>query len=170
MGRVLLVAGEQADTKQLTSALLLAGWIEASTGHLEPARRHLLEAATLAEAIGDVELQARAAYYLAYVVSHHGDFEEGLALTDKSRRLFTGLNHPWDLAANGLFATRAAISAGDETRSVRAAKDVQQWLSDVDDPWLRVRGEAMLGELACLQHRFDDAHLLDAYRRLAAIT
>ena len=104
--------------------MLLAGWIEASTGHLEPARRHVLDAAAEAEAIGDVELRARAAYYLAYVVSHQGDFEAGLALTDLSRELYSGLDRPWDLAANGLFATRAVISAGDEPRSVRAADEV----------------------------------------------
>jgi hypothetical protein len=35
------------------------------------------------------------------------------------------------------------------------------WLRTVDDPWLHVRGDAMLGELARIQHRFDDpiAHL-----------
>ena len=34
---------------------------------------------------------------------------------------------------------------------------VQHWLRTVDDPWLHVRGEAVLGELARIQHRFDDA-------------
>jgi predicted ATPase/DNA-binding SARP family transcriptional activator len=149
--------GDAAEPVLRAEALLLMGWIEASTGDLGPAQRHVEDAARLAEAIGDVELQARAAYYLAYVVSHHGDFREGLALTDRSRELYAGLDRPWDLAANGLFATRAAISAGDEARSVRAADDVEHWLSVVDDPWLRVRGDAMLGELARLQHRFDDA-------------
>ena len=46
---------------------------------------------------------------------------------------------------------------GDEHRAVDAADRVQHWLEDVEDPWLHVRGEAMLGELARLQHRFDDA-------------
>ena len=32
-----------------------------------------------------------------------------------------------------------------------------RWLAIVDDPWLHARGEAMLGELARLEHRFDDA-------------
>jgi hypothetical protein len=36
---------------------------------------------------------------------------------------------------------------------------VQHWLAKVEDPWLHVRGEAILGELARLQHRFDDAVL-----------
>jgi tetratricopeptide (TPR) repeat protein len=40
----------------------------------------------------------------------------------------------------------------------------EEWLRQVEDPWLRVRGEALLGELARVQRRFDDAvvHLLSA--------
>ena len=44
-------------------------------------------------------------------------------------------------------------------RSVEAADEVQRWLRTIEDPWLHVRGEAILGELARLQHRFDDAVL-----------
>lgn len=157
-------ARDGAADKVIAEALLLAGWIEASTGHLEPARRHVREAEGIARALGDVELEARAAYHLAYVVSHHGDFAEAIALTDRSRELFADLDRPWDLAANALFGARAAISAGDVSRSARAMDEVRDRLSVVDDPWLAVRGAAMLGELARLQHRFDDAveHLADA--------
>ena len=35
--------------------------------------------------------------------------------------------------------SRAAISAGDEQRSVEAAAEVEQWLAIVEDPWLHVR-------------------------------
>ena len=69
-----------------------------------------------------------AAYYLAYVVSHHGEFRQALELTDRSRALYDGLDRPWDQAANWLFAARAAISAGDQERSVEAADQVQHWL------------------------------------------
>ena len=41
----------------------------------------------------------------------------------------------------------------------RLAIRSQQWLRTVDDPWLDVRREAMLGELARIEHRFDDAVL-----------
>ena len=68
-----------------------------------------------------------------------------------------GLDRPWDQAANWLFAARAAISADDEERSVDAVDHVQHWLRTVDDPWLHVRRDAVLGELARIQHRFDDA-------------
>ncbi len=150
-------AGSAAPAAERAAALLLAGWLEASTGELTPAREHIAAAAELADAINDVDLQARCCYYLAYVVSHHGEFHDALGLTDRSRALYTGLDRPWDQAANGLFAARAAISAGDQERSVEARDQVEHWLQTVDDPWLHARRDAMLGELARLQHRFDDA-------------
>jgi predicted ATPase/DNA-binding SARP family transcriptional activator len=138
-------------------ALLLAGWSEASSGRLDVAREHVGAASALAKAADDIELQARCCYYLAYVVSHEGDFRAALDLTDPSRALYDGLDRPWDQAANALFAVRAAISAGDRDRSVTEAARAVDWLRQVEDPWLQVRGEAALGELARLQYRFDDA-------------
>ena len=97
-------AGDAAPIRDRAGALLLAAWIEASTGHLELAREHIAAAAELADAIGDVDLQARCCYYLAYVVSHHGEFGQALELTDRSSALYDGLDRPWDQAANWLFA------------------------------------------------------------------
>ena len=151
-------AGDGAPAPDRASALLLAAWIEASMGDLEQARSHIESAQDLAAAIGDVEIQARAAYYLAYVVSHDGEFDLGLELTDQSARLYDGLQRPWDEAANGMFAARAAIYSGDARRGKEALDRVAHLLgTTVDDPWLRVRHEGMSGELARIEHRFDDA-------------
>ena len=152
-------SGDAARPQDRASALLLAGWIEASTGDLDLARQHIAAATDVADASHDTDLQARCSYYLAYVVSHRGEFHKALELTDRSRAIYDTLDRPWDQAANSLFAARAAISSGDETRSVEASDQVQSWLRTVDDPWLHVRGEAILGEVARLQHRFDDAVL-----------
>ena len=152
-------AGDAAPARDRAGALLLAAWIEASTGRLEPARRHVAAAAALADAAGDADLQARAAYHLAYVVSHDGAWEHALELTARSRELYDGLDRPWDQAANALFAARAAISAGDRVRAAEARDRVERWLEVVDDPWLHVRRDAMLGELARVEHRFGDAVL-----------
>jgi predicted ATPase/DNA-binding SARP family transcriptional activator len=149
--------GSTAPADERATALLIAGWVEASTGDLEPARRHIAAAMELADAINDLDLQARCCYYLAYVVSHHGEFHHAMELTDRSRTLYADLDRAWDQAANELFAGRAAISAGDEERSVEAIARVEHWLQTVDDPWLHARRDAMLGELARLQRRFDDA-------------
>ncbi len=153
----LVAVGGGGPTRDRAVALLLTGWIEASSGHLEPARRHIDAATEIAESLDDVDLQARCLYYLAYVVSHHGEFAEGLELTDRSRALYDSLDRPWDQAANALFAARAAISAGDVERSLETVERAVHWLHSVEDPWLRVRGEAALGELARIQRRFDDA-------------
>jgi predicted ATPase/DNA-binding SARP family transcriptional activator len=150
-----LDAAPDAPAPDRATALLLAGWIEASSGDLEPARRHVAEATDLAG--DDPDLRARCAYYMAYVVSHHGDWEEGLALTARARDLYDGLDRPWDQAANALFAARAAISAGDVARAAAARDEVQRRLEVVDDPWLHVRRDGMLGELARVERRFDDA-------------
>jgi predicted ATPase/DNA-binding SARP family transcriptional activator len=144
-----LAAAPDAPAEARASALLDAAWIEASTGRLGVARRHIEEANAITGS-----LRARADYYLAYVVSHDGDWEQALALTDASRARLTD---PWDLAANALFASRAAISAGDEARSAATRDEVLAALEAVDDPWLHVRGDAMLGELARLERRFGDA-------------
>jgi predicted ATPase/DNA-binding SARP family transcriptional activator len=155
--RILAALDGAADarSRDRASALLLAAWIEASSGDLEPARRHVAEASALAG--DDPDLQARCAYHLAYVVSHHGDWEEGMALTSRARELYEGLERPWDQAANALFASRAAISAGDLARAGEARDEVERRLELVDDPWLHVRRDAMLGELARVEHRFADA-------------
>ena len=150
-------AGDEAPIPERVNALLLAAWIEASTGRLELAREHIAAATALAEALEDADLRARCSYYLAYVVSHDGEFRYAMELTDHANALYEGLDRPWDQAANWLFAARAAISAGDQERSIAARDQVQHWLTMVDDPWLHVRCEAMLGELARIQHRFDDA-------------
>jgi predicted ATPase/DNA-binding SARP family transcriptional activator len=150
-------AGDAAPARERARALLLAAWIEASTGHIDLAHEHIATASELADAVGDVELQARCCYYLAYVVSHEGRWHEAGELTDRSQALYDTLDRPWDQVANALFASRAAISAGDQERAVAARDRVEHWLRMVDDPWLHVRRDAMLGELARIQHRFDDA-------------
>ncbi len=153
----LVAIGTAAPKRDRAIALLLAGWIEASTGDLATARRDVLEATDIAGEIEDNELQARCSSYLAYVVSHEGEWERALELTDRADALYRGLDRPWDQAANWLFAARAAISAGDPVRGRTARDEVLRWLTAVDDPWLHARGEAVLGELARLEHRFDDA-------------
>ena len=140
------------------TALLLAAWLEASTGDLERARSQLAEAAELAEAIGDVDLQARGCYYLAYVVSHDGEFRQAI---DAHRPQPRPLPRPRPAVGSGrelavhrhVPRSRPATTCAASTPAIRS----QQALRTVDDPWLHVRRDAMLGELARLQHRFDDA-------------
>jgi predicted ATPase len=153
----LQATGDTAAPSERITALLFAGWIEASTGDLRTARAHVDDATAIAESAADDTLSAQCAYYLAYVISHEGRWREALELTDRSAHLLDPLNEPWHQAANALFAARAAISGGDVTRSVRACEQVERWLGRIEDPWLHVRGEAIRGELARVERRFHDA-------------
>ena len=159
-------AGATVPARDQATALLLAAWIEASTGRLEHARIHVAAAQALADSIGDIDLQARCCYYLAYVVSHEGLWQLALDLTARSAALYDTLERPWDQLANALFAARAANSAVDRARAEEACDAVRRWLPDVEDPWLHVRAEAVFGESARISHRFDDAvaHLTRAAR------
>lgn len=149
-------AGTGASASAAAEALLAIAWIEASTGDLAAAAAHLAEVDALAADLGDDDLRGRAAYYLAYVVSHDGDFVAATAHTRRSEQLLGDDRH-WDLAANALFAARAAISSADADASERELAAADRWLRLVDDPWLHVRRDAMLGELARVRRRFDDA-------------
>ncbi len=46
-------AGDAAPSRQRAEAMLLAAWLEASTGDLDHARNHIATAIELAEAIDD---------------------------------------------------------------------------------------------------------------------
>lgn len=150
-------AGATTPAADQGAALLLAGWLEASTGDLDPARAHIAAASRLADQIGDVELQASCRHHLAYVVSHHGHFDEAIELAAESRRLLGTRDRPWEHAASWLLSARAFISAGDRAAAGPACAEVQRWLSLVDDPWLHARSAGMLGEYARIDRRFDDA-------------
>ena len=163
-------AGDAAPVRDRANALLLAAWIEASTGRLELAREHIAAATEVADATDDVELQARCCVLPRLRRVAPRRVPAGAGADRSQRRSLRGLDRPWDQAANWLFAARAAISAGDQERSIEAVDQVQHWLRTVDDPWLHVRRDAVLGELARIQHRFDDAvvHLASSRRDVAA--
>ena len=125
---------------------------------LELARDHIAAATELADAIDDVDLQARCCYYLAYVVSHHGEFRTGDG-ADRSqpRRSTTGWTGRGTRPRTGSSPPEPRSRPVTSERSVEAATRSSTGCDMVDDPWLHVRRDAMLGELARLQHRFDDA-------------
>ena len=112
-------AGDAAPPRDRANALLLAAWIEASTGNLDLARHHIAAAADLAEPTHDADLQARCALLPGLRRLPPRRVPHALELTDRSRAIYDTLDRPWDQAANGLFAARAAISAGDEAAASR---------------------------------------------------
>ena len=152
-------AGDAAPARDRAAALLLAAWIEASTGHLEPARRHVA-AATRA---GRRDRRPRPRRPAAPTTSptsssHHGEWEHALALTARSRALYDG---PGPAVGPGreraVRRARRDLGRRPRARAPRRATRSSTGCAVVDDPWLHVRRDAMLGELARVEHRFDDA-------------
>ena len=122
----LAAVGNAVDPSQRATALLLAAWIEASIGALEYWRVSTSASrprSLTTRAIPTCRLVA--AYYLAYVVSHHGDFRQAIDLTDRSRALYLEIERPWDLAANELFAARGDLGgrSASRRRGVRSRGD-----------------------------------------------
>ena len=143
--------------RERATALLLAAWIEASPGDLEPARRHIAAATELADGIDDVDLEARCAYYLAYVVSHDGEFEQAMELTDRAGSSTTGSTAPGTRPQTRSSPPEPRSPPATEHAPSQATRQVQHWLEAVDDPWLHVRRDASSASSPALEHRFDDA-------------
>ena len=70
-------AGDVAPARDRADALLLAAGSRRRPVDLDLPAQHIAAATELADAIDDADLQARCSYYLAYVVSHHGEFASG---------------------------------------------------------------------------------------------
>ena len=118
----LQAAGDAAQPRDRATALLLAAWIEASDGKPRARARPHRHGDGHRRSGSRHRAAARCCYYLAYVVSHQGEFRRAMELTDRSRAIYDALDRPWDQAATWLFAARAAISAGDAARSVEARR------------------------------------------------
>ena len=151
-------ASDTAPVRDRAAALLLAAWIEASTGHLEPARRHVAAATEIA----DDDRRPRPRRRAAATTSRTSSRITASGSTRWSSPLAAGrCTTSW--TGRGIRPRTRSSPPGPRSRPVTAGRaaeardQVEHWLRTVDDPWLRVRRDAMLGELARVEHRFDDA-------------
>ena len=140
------------------AALLLAAWIEASTGHLEPARRHVAAADRARRRdrrrrpAGALRLLPRLRRLPPRRVGARAgaDRPQPRALRPARPPVGPGRERAVRLARRDLGRRPARAPPRPATRSSAGSRVV-------DDPWLHVRRDAMLGELARVEHRFDDA-------------
>ena len=133
-------------------------------GDLEPARRHVERRDRAGRAIDDRPAGAlRLPPRLRRLAPRRVGAGAG---AHRARRRYEGLDRPV-----GPGGERAVRRAGrDLGRRPRRAPPRRATRSSagsrrVDDPWLHVRRDAMLGELARVEHRFDDAVATSAGRR-----
>jgi len=150
-------AGDQAAPRDRATALLLAGWLEASAGNVGQAQDDLEAALAAAGRLGDDRLRADAQRHLAFLRIQQGRPHDVLQCAAASLAVYRQLELPWETAASLLLGAFGSIMLGDTTGATRAATEAVQFLTPIGDAWGMVHAEAMLGAVANAEHRFADA-------------
>ncbi|MEV4514274.1 BTAD domain-containing putative transcriptional regulator [Dactylosporangium sp. NPDC049525] len=149
----LIAADAVAGARDRSTALLLAGFLEASGGNLERATADIEQAM----AIDDDEMRSLGRLYLSFVHSQQGRAQEALVLLAGCRADFRRLGRRWEEGVSWLLSAWAAIALGDTVRGKAACTEALRQLIPLGDQWALNHTEAMLGELAQAEHRFTDA-------------
>ncbi len=156
--RVALTAAEPVATGDLRlSGCLLLGWLYAAGGDVELGRAIVVDAIEQFDFAGDDLARARADFFLAYVLSQKGDFEECQRVLERSRPVFAELGEAWDEAANRVLYAHVALAGGDQAKATQACTEATRLLTEVRDPWFLVHTGAMLGAIAQAEARYEDA-------------
>jgi predicted ATPase/DNA-binding SARP family transcriptional activator len=156
--RAALTAAESVATDQLRlSGSLLLGWLCAAAGDVELGHSAVVDAIEQFDFVGDDLGQARADFYLAYVLSQKGDFDGCRQVLDRSRPVFVELEERWDEAANWVLRAHVTLAVGDQAAATQACTEATRLLDELQDPWFLVHTEAMLGAVAQADNRYADA-------------
>jgi predicted ATPase/DNA-binding SARP family transcriptional activator len=153
------------------SALLVAGWLEASAGDVALAQRDLDEADSIADQLDVEMLRADVARHRAFVSLQQGLPEDALACATASLASYRGLNLEWETAASLVLAAYGALMLGDTAAAARDGAQAVSLLTPMGDSWGLVHAKAMLGGIAQAEHRFEDAidALIDAAQESTAL-
>ena len=139
------------------SALLLAGWLEASAGDVALARDDLAEAGRIADQLDAEVLRADAARHRAFVCLQQGIPADALAAATDGLATYRRLGLEWETAASLVLAAYGSLMLGDTATAARDGAEALGILTPIGDSWGLVHAQAMLGGTAQAEHRFDDA-------------
>ena len=152
MRAALAAAGEAAPAYARADALLLAGWLEASSGDLDQATADIEQAMAL-----EPDLVEVGRLHMSFVRSQQGRAADALALLDRCRPAFAERGQAWEEAASWVLTAWAEIASGRLAEAPAACARALELLQPLGDNWGRIHAEAMLGELAQAQHRYAEA-------------
>ena len=155
--RVRAALAPDATAHDRATALLLAGWLEASAGDVALARSDLDAAARLAGDLPDKTLVADVERHRAFLAIQQGAPDRVLAAAAASLATYRPQGLAWPTAASLLLAAYGSLMLGDTATATRDATEAVGILEPVDDSWGLVHAEAMLGGIAQAEHRFGDA-------------
>ena len=149
--------------EQRAVLLALAGWSEAGA-NVQEALDLGREALELAESSGDVAALAEARRALGFALLRSADAEQLLRLLEPELTDDHAASL-WDPGGAAIMVGYAACALGDTARVHAACEVGARAVAATGDDWLGGHVEAILGQLAQAEHRYDDAA---AHLRLAA--
>ncbi|GAA4769395.1 BTAD domain-containing putative transcriptional regulator [Actinomycetospora chibensis] len=149
-----LMATPEADTSTSATALLLAGWLEASAGDLELAAGDLDRAEVL---VDDDRLRPDLHRHRAFLRIQQGRPTDVVAEAEAAVAAYRDQGRAWETAAALLLASYGAVMLGDTRTAGRSAADAVALLEPLGDPWGLVHARGMLGAIAQAEGRFDAA-------------
>ena len=133
-----------APARERATALLLAGWLEASAGNVALAESDLDGAADLAAGLDDPVLVADVERHRAFLAIQQG--RPGVVLDHAATSLATyrPLDLPWRTAASLLLSAYGHLMVGDTAAATADATEAVGALEPIGDSWGMVHAEAML--------------------------
>ncbi|MGZ5403886.1 MAG: ATP-binding protein [Nocardioides sp.] len=155
--RVRRALTDEAPAGERATALLLAGWLEASAGNVALAETDLDGAAALAAAMDDPVVVADVERHRAFLAIQQGRPDLVLSQAAASLATYRPLDLPWRTAASLLLSAYGSLMIGNTAAATRDATEAVGLLRPIGDSWGMVHAEAMLGGIAQAEHRYDDA-------------
>jgi tetratricopeptide (TPR) repeat protein len=139
------------------SALLLAGWLEASAGDVALAGSDLEEAEGIADQLDAEVLRADVSRHRAFVCLQQGLPADARAAATDGVATYRRLDLEWEVAASLVLAAYGSLMLGDTATAALEGAEALDILTPIGDSWGLVHAHAMLGGIAQAEHRFDDA-------------
>ncbi|MCW2832958.1 MAG: transcriptional activator domain [Nocardioides sp.] len=139
------------------SAHLVASWLEASAGNVALAQQDLDTAASIAGQLTTAEFKADVARHRAFVFLQQGLAHEALACSVASLATYRDLDLQWETAASLILAAYGELMIGDTAAAARDGAEAARILTQLGDSWGLVHAKAMLGGIAQVERRFEDA-------------
>ena len=140
--------------------LLLSSWIEHSEGAVEPSRRLALEARADFETVGYRLGTAQANASLSHVEHRMFNYHAAQVGAEEALMAFESLRTPRGQAACRRLLSMIGIDLDNAPLAQRNAEWCARIAHDLDDPWGVVEATVLLGQVALLERRLDDAEKL----------
>jgi predicted ATPase/DNA-binding SARP family transcriptional activator len=154
--RAVDAAGQLAPDTERALAWSLIGWNEAGAD-VERGRGAAERAGQIADAAGDGDVITASRFALAFLLIHQGQPDTALAVLDAWRAGTGAIQSEWDVGMTGVLVGYAGLAVGDTARVRTACQEAESVLPGIGDDWLSSHVEAILGQLAQSEQRYDEA-------------